>query len=255
MKLARFHPFIVIISCFLCLAPASFASDASLGMPDTFKMAPEDDYPSWVAAHRVFDDNGQIDAKLFSPSQTSSLERRFNRHPGGKSCKILAEEIPPDGGDEPAFLKKTLADAGWIFFGTITGYESGFNQSLLGTVFRIEPDEVLRGPEDRMFPHYFFLPVGNFSIGPYAYCVSSPRFPETPQVGDRILLMLRLGGLNRDEFLWDTHDHQIFILEEDGNVTFSPRYTKLLSQEEAEKFDVLDELKSLLAAEPGHARQ
>ena len=201
-------------------------SESSEPMPEVAYMDEETDtYPSWVRADRVLDSEGRVDRALFDPVNAEALERMFDSHPKGKTCMVKDQKAIREGADRIVPFEEIVRDADWIFEGIITGKIDGFGQHRPGNLLRVEPDRTLHGPQNRTFPHFFFIPAGNVSVGNMAFCTTDPVYTAIPEVGDRVLLALELDWFTRGAFLWGLSDHRLFIQGPSEKPRFSPRVT------------------------------
>ena len=222
-------------------------SGSSEPMPEVAYMDEETDtYPSWVRADRVLDAGGSIDETLFQSPDVRAIQEIIDTHPKGKTCMALDKYFLVEGSDRMVSFEKTVHESDWIFMGRITGQVGGFSQHQPGTLFRIEPEKILKGPEERTFAHFFFLPAGNFSIEGLALCVKDRVYTALPEVGDQVLLTIKLDWFNRDRFLWNVSDHNIYIQNSSEKARFSPRVTYSDKWLESQEFDPLAVVESIL---------
>ena len=207
----------------LLTVPTFAQSGPSEDMPEVLFLDKTDEYPTWVRADRVLDAKGNVDSTLFQQAYVDLLEKLFSTHPGGKSCMGVDEKYVREGADRVVTFEETVHGADWIFSGKITGKAGGFSQDQPGTLLRVEPTRVLHGPRDRNYPHYIFLPAGDFSVGTMNFCVTDVLYTAVPEVDDQVLLMVRLDWFTRGEILWGLSDHRLFILGASEGARFSPR--------------------------------
>ena len=239
----------------LLTVPTFAQSGPSEDMPEMAFMNPDVSvYPDWVRADRVLDAEGKVDSAMFHPPNVDSLERLFKAHPKGKSCMALDEVFVQEGADRIVSFEETVREADWVFVGEITGKAGGFMQHQPGTLLRIEPQEVLRGPLDRTYPHYFFVPAGHIRVGDMALCVTDPVYTVVPKVGTRVLLTVELNWFSKGEFLWGLSDHRIFLQSPSEKARFSPRVTFEDEWLKTDSFDPMAAAEALIEEGSNHEK-
>ena len=172
--------------------------------------------PHWVASDAALTSEGRLDTAVFEDAAVEHLKRWLGGTERGEECLQIENKIP----ESPVPGKETLADqtraSDWIFFAEVTGRIPGFRSVRPGTLLRIEPTQVLKGPVDRNFPHYVFLPVGEVPLGKRRLCVEDVRFPELPELGEQVLLYLPLNAFTEGEFLFGDDGMMVTFPREQG---------------------------------------
>lgn len=153
-------------------------------------------YPSWVAAEIAFTEHGELDPALFAPSVFSRLSRAFRETPRRESgCVPLPEWIiEHPAGAYRENLEQALGSADHVVVVRVTARSYGFMKIMAGTLLHVQRQEVLKGSAHALRSQGFIrFPGGTFSAGPHAICSPNSQYTSTPEIGERLLLLLGPG--------------------------------------------------------------
>ena len=205
--------------------------------------------PHWVAAEAALDDVGKPRLELFGSGSLDHLRllmERDSRGPG--QCTEIRNEIPGNHAENIKNLELLAQDSDWIFLAEVTGSLGGFRRGFPGTLLRIEPESVFKGPVDRNYPHYIYLPIGEIELGSKRLCVSDVRYPELPEIGEKVLVHVRLTSRNSGEFLFGSDAMTISFPE--GMASLPGRYRESHSEVEGQPFaEVMTFIESVSAVQ------
>ena len=180
--------------------------------------------PHWVAAEEALGEDGRWDPTYFDEGVRSRLRRLLSREPrGSDGCIEKRNEIPGLRADAIKNLELLSQREGWIFLAEVTGLTAGFQGGEPGTLIRIEPRQILKGPSDRLYPHYVFFPVGTVPVGNKSLCVTDLRYPELAKVGESMLLFVPMISANQGEFLFGA-DSMAITFPDGGGASLPLRY-------------------------------
>jgi hypothetical protein len=174
---------------------------------------------------------------LTSPGEESGIgdpfaeQLRSQLTRNGDDCHIQFESyrelhLPGDvyGETGAPGLPRTLRNAGYAFFGSITGSEPGFSFNALETLYRVQVDEVLKGPSSVGREYFFFLPAADFQVAEKRYCAYIPGYPaELPETGDSVLIIKRRAPISDELPLSGQRDLVVF---KQGHVFLSDFYSR-----------------------------
>jgi hypothetical protein len=188
-------------------------------MPDVLFTNWREDYPYFIAARRMLEPDGKLAAQLLPETYEEGLEGRLQPKADG-GCAGFGPILPESAA--AADFEQALDQADWVLTATVTGTEPGFaaGATRAGTLLRIVPDRVFKGPMDRTWTHYLFFAVGRFQFGDVEVCAGDfGQFAELPAVGDQVLLMIWLHAANTGEFLYHDGRDGLITLKRDGTVS------------------------------------
>ncbi|MCP4545505.1 MAG: hypothetical protein GY835_03430 [bacterium] len=182
-------------------------------------------YPRWVSAEAAIAPSGELNRDLFHPQNLILLDDFFATPiDPDLGCIPVAEEFvswvnPPDR----STLHKAIQTSELVFVGEIVDRDFGFDHGIPGQMLGVVPREVLKG--ESLQEHYFFLPIGNLSVGRFKICKTDSRCPpKLPVVGDEVLLMVPRIHDPREPLLWLVYPESIIVLKEDGSISLPDRF-------------------------------
>ncbi len=182
---------------------------------------PSDD-PFWIDANRVFTKDGQIDAQLLGPHETSYVSRVLAT-PERDGCiqagEIFVDRIVMNGKIiRRTSLDETFGSAGVAIRGRVTGRSTGFEGTTAGTLIRFEPITIYKDNSRPQKVYYTFMPVGRFRVGNKTICKTDPNYAEVPEVGDEIVLLQPDDDRGETQYL-DSYDGAgIVTIKRDGRL-------------------------------------
>ncbi len=183
--------------------------------------------PIWVASEKVLTPAGTVDPTLFSLADRHSIAQTLTSPTKG-DCISAFDQVAIETVVEGSNLRLDLADAvrdsGWVFTARVTARASGFSGPFPGTLLQVMPENVLKGPQDRLGKHYIFMPVGRVRIGNTELCATSQRYANLPEIGERVLLLVDLVYVNQGDFLLTGNETGIITLHQDNKVSLAERY-------------------------------
>lgn len=215
-KLARFVSVALVASGLgICLLSAT--PPASEIPPLLYVSDPDYSHPVWVAAEAAFDASGQLDDKLFASSAAWALSGHIEDNEVGTCIELgerWAEVVnPPD----LETLDRSIANTPLVVVARVMARAFGFHGDTPGQLFRLDPEEILKG--EAWSDHFFvFFPVGTFTAGPHRFCKRDARFPETPELGDRLLLTVPVSEDSNEPFLDLWYGANVVVLKNDGSL-------------------------------------
>lgn len=189
-------------------------------MPDVLFTNWREDYPYFIAARRMLEPDGKLATQLLPETYPEGLVGRLQPKADG-GCAGFGPILPESAA--AADFEQALDQADLVLTATVTGIEPGFTGGGVeaGTLLRIAPDRVFKGPADRTWTHYLFFAVGRFQLGDVEVCARDfGQFAELPAVGDQVLLMIRLHAANTGEFLYHDGRDGLVTLKQGGTVSF-----------------------------------
>lgn len=176
------------------------------------------DHPAFVSASAAFAADGMVNTALFAPSAGAMLGRQLDRVDPLRDCIVLDEFYvdrvnPPDR----STLAKAVQTSELILQTEVVSRDYGFESSVPGQLLRVRPVEVFKG--EAPLPHYFvFLPVGTFEAGPHRFCKTDYRYPEPPEIGEQVLLLVPEVASREEPYLALDSEASIIAADEDGTV-------------------------------------
>lgn len=176
------------------------------------------DHPAFVSASAAFSADGEVNAALFAPSTGAMLGRQLDRVDPLRDCIVL-EEVYVDRVNPPdrSTLPKAVHTAELVLRAEVVSRDYGFETSVPGQLLRVRPVEVYKG--EAPLAHYFvFLPVGTFEAGPHRFCKSDYRYPEPPEIGDHVLLLVPELSSKEEPYLALDSEASIIAVDQDGSV-------------------------------------
>lgn len=188
--------------------------------PVLFTTLPQVDpaYPTFVAASAAVSSEGEINSDLFHPHAVRSLESLLGAEPVNGCVELDSVYWELINVPDRSTLRQTADTSQLTIVGRVVGREYGFHFFEAGQLLEVEVEEVIRGeaPLDR---YYYFHPVGEFEAGPYRICKSDSRYPDPPQLGDRVVLMVPRPVHNpREPYLELETSEGVVVLAADGEV-------------------------------------
>lgn len=207
--------------------PLMAQGDPSDGMPELlFHEDKSSDYPFWVADHLILNEKSEvIDPSLIDDGIKIVIRRLLENPPEQGGCYPASGRMPNPHTQGRETVGDTIRAVDWVFTAKVTGLQSGFYGSSPGTLVRVEPDRVFKGPEGRRGPHYVFMPVGELTLGPYQYCRTTVRSADLPGLDDELLLMVNLWPINEGEML-KGDESMIVTLYEDRRISVPGQFKK-----------------------------
>ena len=145
-------------------------------------------YPTFVAADAAVTTDGQLSKRLFHPQIRTRL-RRLLASPPESGCVRFGPIFVESPTFETFDLAKATQRSDLVMTAKVVAREYGFHFSEAGQLLEIEAQEVLKGSAP-LSRYYIFLPVGQFSAGPYRICKSDHRYISPPRVGSTILILV-----------------------------------------------------------------
>jgi hypothetical protein len=89
---------------------------------------------------------------------------------------------------------------------------------------QVVPEDVLKGPKDRVGEHYVFMPSGTVKAGRFKFCKKSPKYSDLPEIGERVLLLINQSYINQGKLLLTGSESGVITIREDGKVSLPERY-------------------------------
>ena len=230
----------IALACCLVLLLTGFASDGLLAqsagevdtvlervvegsdpMPRLIPSSYPDRSPLFIAAEKMFLEDGSIDSSWFRPVDLDSIQRQLAKAPADGCIRLdwdSSIHFSPDGLTWP--IAKAMVESKNAVVAEVTGLIYGYQEQSAGTLLRVETQEVLHGDVFRQ-TYLVFFPVGSFEVAGYRICFATRGFPSPPHLGDRVLLLHPDISLAADgEFLF-LLAMNVVVLPRDGAVRYS----------------------------------
>jgi hypothetical protein len=214
---------------------ASLAMASGGDMPQVlYSTRPEIEYPVWVAAEAALDPNGKVNRKLFAEWAANTIDSMFTTIEPVDGCIPVTAAYRQHGFMPPSreTVREAARNVPFALHGRVTGRSYGFNESVPGQLLRLEPIELLKGEPENIAEYYVFFPVGDFAIGDHRICKSDNRLPETPEVGDELLVTDPWRVTKDDRFIETWGIQGLIVIDDDGTVHL-PKRMKLGGDGEA----------------------
>lgn len=210
-------------------------------------------YPTWVSLEAAFTSSGELVEEVFHPHLLRQVQEILKTPTDPKRGCVPIGPVytswvnPPDRSS----LTKAARQSETVLRGQVLAAAPGFDRGTAGQLFLVHPEEVMEGGSvpSRVL---FFMPVGEFQIGERSYCKEDYRFPEPPQVGDEVLLLIPERTGPEEEFLDLQYETSLVVLPEVGGVRVPEIFSKSEGPEAQEQLqsrsDVLQAVASALGA-------
>ncbi len=160
---------------------------AALSLPDINKQG-----PTWMALDAAFLPTGDLRSDEELPPGAGVALRAMMRARTSTATGCVqwrSSEYATPGRED---LESAIAEAKSILQATVTGVTPGLWYGHLGSLFRVELDEVLKDFASRqpMREHYVFVRAGEFRLQDRRVCLEGREYSEQlPAVGDQVLLL------------------------------------------------------------------
>lgn len=176
--------------------------EGSEPMPEKIEIWEDRRYPWFVALEKVFLPSGEFDDTFASvdliengPTVLSAFEKR--RPDGCADLTVLSSM------DEHAMLgfslAESVANAESVIIVRVTGQRVGVQDTFIGSAFRLETAEVLKGAGPLPRTNYVFLRGGEARVWGERVCSTNPFSGDLPAVGEEAVVLLGPGIRNREK--------------------------------------------------------
>lgn len=198
-------------------------------VPDVLYLHGNRPFPSWVAAEKIFTSEGALNSALLSPSTRHGIAKAME-FPRQGDCILVTDQGESgqlvEGPDSKPRndLASTTRSSDWVFTARVTALAPGFNGPIPGTLLQVVPEDVLKGPTDRVGEYYVFMPAGTVKAGKFKFCKRNPRYSDLPEVGERVLLLINLFYVNQGKLLLTGNESGIITIHRDGKVSLPEKY-------------------------------
>lgn len=205
---------LALLSLTLCAIPM-FGETSGEAIPET--LYAQNERLQFVALERAVDPTGKVDRDLLRPGTADSLERQLAEEGKADGCIRISGRSSLDG-TYPGLenLQASLHTSDNVLVGRVVGRRVGAIGPRFGTLLLIESEEVMVGAPS--FRFHIFFPKGEFRHQGKSYCVVNAKYPDVPEVEDRVLVM------HQDQFhgsqIIGLGPNQLIVLPEDGRPAF-----------------------------------
>lgn len=150
-------------------------------------------YAAWISSRSVVNSEGSLNPDTLPSGLRRSVQEQIENGDYEKQGCIQTLEVSVDQ-TGPIKARRTLADlignSIAIIHGTVTAIDYGFGS--YGTpalLLKIQVDERIKGTDKIAdSPYlYFEYPVASFQAGGTRFCKKDRRWPEPPEIGDRVM--------------------------------------------------------------------
>jgi len=189
-------------------------------MPVTAFPSPEG-VLGWVTATHLVRADGSLEEGVVPAGYERVIQRTLHSYQE-HDCVVGSDVVRPTG--DRRDLARALRSSTYAFIARVTGVAHGFRHTIAGTLFRVATDEVFKGPQSIGVEYFFFLPVGEFTAGPFRVCKRNVGYPAVlPKPGDQVLLLAE-GIPSRDNFLQIAGHNGLVVIQADGSVILPRAY-------------------------------
>lgn len=218
----------------LCLAllAAQILRAAGPAVPELVAASSQDrTHPVWVDGDRAVR-KGVLDGALFPPVEAEDLEylvQNAQEFPEGmegtpeeiarqvecESYQVLVTEPRPDES-----FPSLLAKAEFTFEGVVRDQQAGFLLGRPASLLQVEVTGVLKTTPEIGTPQEVLVSFGTAKlvVGDKLLCQRSPRYPDEPAVGGRILLFARV-VVSPEPLIIVPDESAVFFETEGGGVS------------------------------------
>ncbi len=187
--------------------------------------------PAWVGARALVSKSGQIRLDLLPEEARSRIESarlRAKQKASASPCLELGAIITDlrPGTILPNKFEDLVDHSLAILSGSIVGIEPGFFDGQAGLLLEVKIDRRLKS-SDRFWKGpevYVYYPRGDFKVDSMSICKRDPRWPVTPEVGDRVLLFPHVSPIDSDGVTMEpeTANFEV-VLEHEGHLVAPDR--------------------------------
>lgn len=190
-------------------------------IPDVLYEINEPDQPVFYRLEALQRPDGSLDTEKLSNPVRRHLES--SQEPTAECLTILPPILDFHAGYRPS-LEEALATSDWVFVAEVKASAKGFQgRGTPGTLLRVVPNEILKGPSS-YGPEHVFMSVVEFRLGDHRFCVDDPEYAPLPKAGDQVLLLVNAHQDNRGTILRTGAYTGIVTLPDDGEVGLPKRY-------------------------------
>ena len=207
----------------LAVAGAQGPPPVQGGPPDRIESGhPERTEPIWVSAERAVRDGQELNLELFTPFDRSQLERRIEVYRQEHQAGRVGSSTDPCLGTRSIFAdyhvpEPTIEDlvhySVIVLSGTVQGGKEGIHRGQPGRLYRVQVEQVWKDQGGNLQSGgdvFFTFPDAQISLGKDWLCARSPRFPDRPQPGKRVLLFSHQGPLGAQP-IFNPMDVELFF--------------------------------------------
>lgn len=190
-------------------------------MPRFIPSSYSDRSPLFIAAEKMFSEDGSIDPSWFRPVDLKVIQQQLAQAPTDGCIRLDMDNsvhFSPDGMTWP--ISKAMMGSKNAVVAEVTGLIYGYQEFSAGTLLRVETREVLHGEVFRE-TYLIFFPVGSFEVAGYRICFATSGFPSPPHLGDRVLLLHPDISLAADREFLHILAMNVVVLPRDGVVRYS----------------------------------
>lgn len=151
-------------------------------------------FAAWVSANSVVNANGELNLEALPIGLRMSVQRQIESGDYQKQGCLQTLEVSVDQAGpikERGTLKDLTRNSIGILQGTVTDIDAGFGS--YGTpalLLEIQVTDRVKSSDkiaDSSYV-YFEYPVATFEAGGYRFCKKDSRWPQPPEIGDRVML-------------------------------------------------------------------
>lgn len=184
-----------------------------------------DRFPIWVSARALARTDGSVDWTLVRGRLPHALlDWSTTTDCAGAGRVTFAR---PPGYWEPSDIPDLIGRSSGVFEGRVSASEPGLFRSMPGFLLEVEVAAWLDAhAAEQLERLYVFYPGGSFRLGPYRVCINDGLLPDSPAIGDRLLVALTPGAGPDDDLglIFAPSHRAIFIGRSDGTLDFSPAW-------------------------------
>ena len=142
--------------------------------------------PIFISVASAFDKAGSPDFHTIGPRQKQTIEDVLSAHEKSEKCASWYYSADDEFG-APKSLEEAAAKLDNLVLGKVTGLAPGFYQERIGTIVRIETEEVIKGAPP-WITNYVFFPIVDVTIAGRRICRTNSEYPRLPELGDELVV-------------------------------------------------------------------
>jgi hypothetical protein len=236
----------------LAAAPSSWVRGAEPRTADGWEPMPlhfftkNDRIPTFIPAVEVFDARGRLKEAEIGRGSSKDVRTILDLQKDINDCRSWDSTLDYQW-DAPSTLEEAMTTVDNVLLTRVTGMTEGFYSSLVGTLVRLETEEVLKGEESLATTQYIFLPVADFTVGKQRICRTNDTYPPLPELDDRVVLSFNFYESFRDATILPVGAGNILVFSGD-RVSTGKSLRAAIAEKGVE--DTLTHIRNLIEADP-----
>jgi len=195
--------------------------------PSIIQFPGETREPIWVAASEAVDSSGHARPDTMGTWGAKLLQAQLDLSDTDGCLRFTPSYDEPASPPRRLTVDDAISDSRTVILARVTNQAFGFfGAAVPGQLIQVEIERVFGPPLPRQ-PYYFFIPIGDFTVGHRLICQSDSTYPHAPVIGMEVFLFIAGApqGQNHD-LLYTYGPGDIALVERDGSLTLAPQYTR-----------------------------